>query len=119
MNAYEDVIAAFLDDERVDATMLKEALALPEGREYLVQLLALRGLMNAEGRDGITTRTRAAGSTTGAPRSWDHFVGRWAVAAGGGLRAAAFFDGSIAVSVASRPPARTASVHAATRVENA
>jgi len=80
MNGYEEVIAAFLDDERVDATMLTEALALPEGREYLVQLLALRDLVNAEGRDGIT-RARTASATPGAPPSREPVVRRWAVAA--------------------------------------
>jgi hypothetical protein len=81
MNGYEDVIAAFLDDERVDATMLQRALALPEGREYLVQVLALRELMNPQGRDGITTPRRAVGWRAGAPRSWERVVRRWAVAA--------------------------------------
>jgi hypothetical protein len=45
MDQMEEVIAAFLDDERVDTEALKRALALPEGREYLVDLLAMRELV--------------------------------------------------------------------------
>lgn len=45
MDQMEEVIAAFVDDERVDTDALKRALALPEGREYLVELLAMRELV--------------------------------------------------------------------------
>ena len=37
-----EVIAAFADGERVDAAALKQALGEPDGRDYLVDLLALR-----------------------------------------------------------------------------
>jgi hypothetical protein len=40
----QDVIAAFVDGEPVTADELRAALAQDEGREYLVDLLALRGL---------------------------------------------------------------------------
>jgi hypothetical protein len=36
------VIAAFLDGERVDGAALKSALATADGRDYLVDVLALR-----------------------------------------------------------------------------
>jgi len=39
-----DIIGAFIDGERVDPAALKAALARPEGRDYLVDLLALREL---------------------------------------------------------------------------
>ena len=39
-----DIIGAFIDGERVDPAALKAALARPEGRDYLVDLLALRDL---------------------------------------------------------------------------
>ena len=39
-----DIIGAFIDGERVDAAALKAALARPEGRDYLIDLLALRDL---------------------------------------------------------------------------
>jgi hypothetical protein len=41
-----DVIAAFADGEHVDATALKTALADEAGREYLIDVLALRGLVS-------------------------------------------------------------------------
>jgi len=37
-----DVIATFLDRERVDSNALKQALSTEEGRDYLIELLALR-----------------------------------------------------------------------------
>ena len=39
-----DILGAFIDGERVDAEALKAALARPEGRDYLIDLLALRDL---------------------------------------------------------------------------
>jgi hypothetical protein len=39
-----DILGAFIDGERVDPAALKEALARPEGRDYLIDLLALRDL---------------------------------------------------------------------------
>jgi hypothetical protein len=50
----EEILAAFVDDERVDPEALKAALATPEGREYLIDLLALREL--------VADRTSAAGA---------------------------------------------------------
>jgi hypothetical protein len=38
----QDIIAAFVDNECVDADALARALAQPDGREYLIDLLALR-----------------------------------------------------------------------------
>ena len=46
MNDHLDVIAAFADGEHVDADALKAALADEAGREYLVDVLALRGLVS-------------------------------------------------------------------------
>ena len=40
-----DVIAAFADGEPVPAGDLKGALAEPDGRDYLIDVLALRGLV--------------------------------------------------------------------------
>ena len=40
-----EVIEAFVDRERVDAEALKTALASEEGRDYLVDLLAMRELV--------------------------------------------------------------------------
>ena len=43
-----DLIAAFADGEPVAAEELKAALADPAGRDYLIDLLALRGFVNPE-----------------------------------------------------------------------
>ena len=45
MNDHRDVIAAFLDQEPVDVPALERALADPDGREYFLDLLVLRGLI--------------------------------------------------------------------------
>ena len=44
-----DVIAAFADGERVSPEALKRALAGEAGRDYLIDLLVLRGLVHAAG----------------------------------------------------------------------
>ena len=46
MTDHLDVIAAFADGEHVEADALKAALADEAGREYLVDVLALRGLVS-------------------------------------------------------------------------
>ena len=46
MTDHLDVIAAFADGEHVEADALKAALADEAGRDYLVDLLALRGLVS-------------------------------------------------------------------------
>lgn len=50
MNDTHDVISAFLDDEPFDANELANALSQPNGRELLIDLVALRHVMNAEGQ---------------------------------------------------------------------
>jgi hypothetical protein len=45
---YEHVVAAFVDGESVDAEQLRDALAHPEGRGHLIDLVALRQLVLAE-----------------------------------------------------------------------
>ena len=66
MENMEEVIAAFVDDERVDTDSLKRALALPEGRDYLVELLAMRELV-AMPIDPALVQPAVKG---GAPRRW-------------------------------------------------
>ncbi len=53
-----EVIAAFADGERVDGEALKAALGAAEGRDYLVDLLALRQVVQAT-EPGRTARTAA------------------------------------------------------------
>jgi hypothetical protein len=45
------VISTFLDDEPFDSRQLAEALSDSTGRELLIDLIALRHLTQAEGRD--------------------------------------------------------------------
>jgi hypothetical protein len=45
MNDQHEVISAFLDDEPFDAEQLGRALSEPEGRTMLLDLLALRQVM--------------------------------------------------------------------------
>jgi hypothetical protein len=49
MNHTHDVISAFLDDEPFDANELANALSQPDARDLLIDLVALRHVMNVEG----------------------------------------------------------------------
>jgi hypothetical protein len=46
MTNHHDVIGAFVDNESINAEDLAAALATPDGREYLIDLLVLRGLVS-------------------------------------------------------------------------
>ena len=54
-----DVISAFLDNEPFDASELARALADPEGRELLLDLVAMRTLVRDESMPAPVTSTRA------------------------------------------------------------
>ena len=54
MTDNHDVIGAFVDNEPIEAEELAAALATPDGRHYLIDLLVLRGLV-ADG--GSLTRS--------------------------------------------------------------
>lgn len=65
-----DVISAFLDNEPFTATELADALADPEGRVLLIDLIALRGVVQPEpvpltvpsrGRQALRLAVTAAG----------------------------------------------------------
>lgn len=58
MSEIHDVVAAFADGERVNVDGLERALATPEGRDYLIELLALRE---------VTVGQAAVGSNLAAP----------------------------------------------------
>lgn len=62
-----DVIAAFADGEHVEADALKAALADEAGREYLVDVLALRGLVSEAPAARIVAPEPAS---VPAPSSW-------------------------------------------------
>jgi hypothetical protein len=56
-----EAIAAFADGERVDADALKQELSEPAGRDYLIDLLALREVVNLnEPRRFVIPRARSA-----------------------------------------------------------
>lgn len=63
MTDHHDVIAAFVDNEPVGAEELDAALATPDGREYLIDLLVLRGLVS----DGLTGSVKPAGTAARTP----------------------------------------------------
>ena len=79
-----DTISAFLDNEPFDPQELAAALAEPEGRELLLDLVALRALVAGEpaavpvpGRSGLASRSRwiaagflAASLLFGAGAAW-------------------------------------------------
>jgi len=51
MNDRHEVISAYVDDEPFDANALALALSEPDGRDVLLDLLALRHLVRTEGKD--------------------------------------------------------------------
>jgi hypothetical protein len=51
MSDTHEVISAFLDDETFDPGQLAEALSEPGGRDLLLDLLALRHLVQPQGND--------------------------------------------------------------------
>jgi hypothetical protein len=58
------IIEAFLDGDRVDADALKSALATDDGRDHLVQMLALREVLRP--RESFPGRS----TTTGVITAW-------------------------------------------------
>ena len=61
----EQTIAAFIDGEPVAAGPLCEALALPEGREYLIDLVALRGLIVSDSMGAASASAGVSASRGG------------------------------------------------------
>jgi hypothetical protein len=61
MTDYQDVIAGFVDSEPVEAHALGDALARPEGRAYLIDLLVLRGLVSGAHTVGSRAANVAGG----------------------------------------------------------
>jgi hypothetical protein len=53
-----EIVAAFADGERVDAQALKAALARPEIRDYLADLIALREVVGQSGPQAAVTPAR-------------------------------------------------------------
>jgi hypothetical protein len=91
MSDLQEVIGAFADGERVDAARLDRALADPEGRAYLIDLLLVRGLVGDQlAHEGtfITTPTQ--------PQRRRRVTGAFAIAASLLLLVASGFGGFVA-----------------------
>ena len=99
----EDVIEAFVDGETVDPTQLKLALAEPQGRDLLVDLLVLRGLVG--GWPGARPQAGDGKTTAGASR-WRLLAAAAAIAGvgvfGGYLAGTRVIAPRAAVTTASR-----------------
>jgi hypothetical protein len=70
----QDVIAAFADGEPVTAEELRASLASEDGRDYLIDLLAIRGLIRPCGAEDIARGSGPAdeadaAASMSAPRS--------------------------------------------------
>jgi hypothetical protein len=62
MSNTHEVISAFLDDEPIDANELAQALSDPEGRALLIDLLALRHVVQP-GKEAMNFAVRRKPST--------------------------------------------------------
>ena len=110
----DDVIEAFVDGEAVDPGQLERALARPEGRASLIDLLVLRGLVAGQPparpvvRDAPVRRmrSRAAWLTMAASIAVAGVVGGYAM----GFRSAAR-QGAAAPEAAVAVPAAPAPTH--------
>jgi hypothetical protein len=78
MSEWHDVIEAFADGERVDVTTLRAALAEPAGRDHLIDVLALRGLVAGSHAFGLHG---APAVPAAAPPARRLGVRRWSAAA--------------------------------------
>ena len=65
----EDTIDAFVDGENVDTASLDTALAVPEGRAYLIDALLLRGLMQDAPAEASSVKHPASWSMLGLARA--------------------------------------------------
>ena len=115
MNDPFEIIAAFADGEHVDANELKLALANENGREYLVDVLALRRLMgDPDGRlrsESFGGPSRFRSESFNEPKSSSHGH-RWFAGLAAALvvasATAGFFAGrksSVVTAVPTEPPA--------------
>jgi hypothetical protein len=70
MDARFEVIDAFVDGERVDPAALKDALAEPAGRDYLVDVWLLRDSVHAGMADEAATPPLAGRTASRGSRTW-------------------------------------------------
>jgi hypothetical protein len=67
MDQHLETIGAFIDGERVDTEALRAALAIEEGRAYLVELAAMRELV---AMPPVTAAAGAPGRNSVPGRAW-------------------------------------------------
>ena len=105
-----EILDAFVDGERVDPQALKRALSDPDGRDYLIDILALR-----EGiRDGISDDV--ALQAIGPVRSTSEFRSRFRWLSAAAVIAVSLLGGYVLGQQTGRP-ATTTSASAITSVE--
>jgi hypothetical protein len=114
MNETHDVVASFVDGEMVDPTRLSTALADAGARAYLIDLLALRGLVRG---DAAVRPARSASSSGHGPGRWwpaAAVIALTSAAAGylAGAQTASFQPAPGELSARPRPPLATMSVPA-------
>jgi hypothetical protein len=59
MNTNCEVISAFIDDEPVDTEALANALGTVEGRRFLIDAIALRGLARSDSSPAIVVKSKS------------------------------------------------------------
>lgn len=97
MTDLQIVIEAFADNEPVDPQLLKEALSTTEGRDHLVDVLVLRGLV----RENTATAPSATSRLPLRPRRL-----RW-LSVAAGIAALSVAGGYLAGRQSVRPAQRT------------
>jgi len=70
MDNIHSVIDAVADGEAVDPAALKEALATTEGRDYLVDVLVLRGFVTGDGMSMRAALPAGPSAPRGTRRAW-------------------------------------------------
>ena len=65
-----EVLDAFIDGEEVDVLDVKDALATPDGRDYIVDAWMLRQAVNAESPVAKTAKTTNVPTSRTAGRNW-------------------------------------------------
>jgi hypothetical protein len=112
MTDHFELIAAFADGEHVDAGQLKLALATDTGRDYLIDVLALRSLVEP----GAASVTRESSSANAAEPTAPIYLRPWfsglaaalvVASAAGGFFAGRHTTTTNVTPVALQPPAVT------------
>jgi len=106
MSDTHDVIAAFSDGELVDPAQLTAALAESAGREHLVDLLALRGLMGGSpnARPGVVATASATHPRSSRAKRYFATAALVTIGVAGGFFAGQQRDSRPSSAVSGQPP---------------